>query len=58
MIINYNVFLLIIHRIFVQVPFISIIISHTYLQIQEVYDEAGVLGFWKGVLPTLVMVRW
>jgi len=28
------------------------------LQIQEVYDEAGVLGFWKGVLPTLVMVRW
>ncbi|KEH28278.1 peroxisomal membrane carrier protein [Medicago truncatula] len=24
--------------------------------IQEVYDEAGVLGFWKGVLPTLVMV--
>ncbi|CAI8586265.1 unnamed protein product [Vicia faba] len=24
--------------------------------IQEVYDESGVLGFWKGVLPTLVMV--
>lgn len=24
--------------------------------IQEVYDEAGVLGFWKGVLPTLIMV--
>ncbi|KAL0452760.1 UNVERIFIED_CONTAM: Peroxisomal nicotinamide adenine dinucleotide carrier [Sesamum latifolium] len=25
-------------------------------QIQEVYDEAGVLGFWKGVFPTLIMV--
>ncbi|XP_058207204.1 peroxisomal nicotinamide adenine dinucleotide carrier isoform X2 [Rhododendron vialii] len=24
--------------------------------IQEVYGEAGVLGFWKGVLPTLIMV--
>ncbi|KAL6531043.1 hypothetical protein OROHE_014112 [Orobanche hederae] len=24
--------------------------------IQEVYDEAGVLGFWKGVFPTLIMV--
>ncbi|GMI80836.1 peroxisomal NAD carrier, peroxisomal membrane protein 38, ABERRANT PEROXISOME MORPHOLOGY 3 [Hibiscus trionum] len=24
--------------------------------IQEVYDEAGVLGFWRGVLPTLIMV--
>ncbi|KAK7276366.1 hypothetical protein RIF29_17505 [Crotalaria pallida] len=24
--------------------------------VQEVYDEAGVLGFWKGVLPTLIMV--
>ncbi|XP_004490955.1 peroxisomal nicotinamide adenine dinucleotide carrier [Cicer arietinum] len=24
--------------------------------IQEVYNESGVLGFWKGVLPTLVMV--
>ncbi|KAK4403358.1 Peroxisomal nicotinamide adenine dinucleotide carrier [Sesamum angolense] len=23
--------------------------------IQEVYDEAGVLGFWKGVFPTLIM---
>ncbi|OWM69983.1 hypothetical protein CDL15_Pgr025832 [Punica granatum] len=24
--------------------------------IQEVYDEAGVRGFWKGVFPTLIMV--
>ncbi|MED6147373.1 hypothetical protein PIB30_043514 [Stylosanthes scabra] len=24
--------------------------------IQEVYGEAGVWGFWKGVLPTLIMV--
>ncbi|KAG9160209.1 hypothetical protein Leryth_021083 [Lithospermum erythrorhizon] len=24
--------------------------------IQEVYGEAGILGFWKGVFPTLVMV--
>ncbi|KAG9453897.1 hypothetical protein H6P81_006801 [Aristolochia fimbriata] len=24
--------------------------------VQEVYDEAGVLGFWRGVLPTLIMV--
>ncbi|XP_010262781.1 PREDICTED: peroxisomal nicotinamide adenine dinucleotide carrier-like isoform X1 [Nelumbo nucifera] len=24
--------------------------------VQEVYDEAGVWGFWKGVFPTLIMV--
>ncbi|KAL7147834.1 hypothetical protein ABFS83_06G135300 [Erythranthe nasuta] len=24
--------------------------------VQEVYDEAGFLGFWKGVFPTLIMV--
>eukprot|EP01018_Ginkgo_biloba_P034323 Gb_03470 [translate_table: standard] len=24
--------------------------------VQELYDEAGILGFWKGVLPTLIMV--
>ncbi|XP_057525226.1 peroxisomal nicotinamide adenine dinucleotide carrier isoform X2 [Amaranthus tricolor] len=24
--------------------------------IQEVYDEAGFWGFWKGVIPTLIMV--
>lgn len=24
--------------------------------IQEVFDEAGVLGFWKGLFPTLIMV--
>lgn len=28
----------------------------THNAIQEVYGEAGVLGFWKGVLPTLIMV--
>ncbi|GAU39529.1 hypothetical protein TSUD_222990 [Trifolium subterraneum] len=30
--------------------------KRTLAVIQEVYDEAGVLGFWKGVLPALVMV--
>ncbi|KAL8462928.1 hypothetical protein ACS0TY_033804 [Phlomoides rotata] len=24
--------------------------------VQEVYDEAGFLGFWRGVFPTLIMV--
>ncbi|KAL3820167.1 hypothetical protein ACJIZ3_006072 [Penstemon smallii] len=24
--------------------------------VQELYDEGGVLGFWKGVFPTLIMV--
>ncbi|XP_015877271.2 peroxisomal nicotinamide adenine dinucleotide carrier [Ziziphus jujuba] len=24
--------------------------------VQEVFDEAGIWGFWKGVLPTLIMV--
>lgn len=28
----------------------------TVRAIQEVYDEAGVLGFWKGLFPTLIMV--
>ncbi|GAV56792.1 Mito_carr domain-containing protein [Cephalotus follicularis] len=28
----------------------------TSYAIQEVYDEAGVWGFWKGVFPTLIMV--
>lgn len=28
----------------------------TYHAIQELYDEAGLWGFWKGVLPTLIMV--
>ncbi|RDX76640.1 Peroxisomal nicotinamide adenine dinucleotide carrier [Mucuna pruriens] len=28
-------------------------ISHV---IQEIYGEAGIWGFWKGVLPTLIMV--
>ncbi|EPS66116.1 hypothetical protein M569_08659, partial [Genlisea aurea] len=28
----------------------------TGLAIQEVYDEAGIPGFWKGVFPTLIMV--
>ncbi|XP_020252398.1 peroxisomal nicotinamide adenine dinucleotide carrier [Asparagus officinalis] len=24
--------------------------------VQELYDEAGIWGFWKGVIPTLIMV--
>ncbi|VVB02804.1 unnamed protein product [Arabis nemorensis] len=28
----------------------------TFNTIQDVYDEAGVTGFWKGVIPTLIMV--
>ncbi|XP_072996491.1 peroxisomal nicotinamide adenine dinucleotide carrier-like [Typha latifolia] len=24
--------------------------------VQELYDEAGLMGFWKGVIPTLIMV--
>lgn len=28
----------------------------TLAAIQDLYDEAGVKGFWKGVLPTLIMV--
>ncbi|XP_078427413.1 mitochondrial substrate carrier family protein [Wolffia australiana] len=24
--------------------------------VREIYDEAGIFGFWKGVLPTLIMV--
>ncbi|XP_061973656.1 peroxisomal nicotinamide adenine dinucleotide carrier isoform X2 [Populus nigra] len=28
----------------------------TRMQIQELYDEAGIQGFWKGVFPTLIMV--
>ena len=26
-----------------------------WLQIQDIYDEAGILGFWKGVFPALIM---
>ncbi|RWW90288.1 hypothetical protein BHE74_00000562 [Ensete ventricosum] len=26
------------------------------MQVQELYDEAGFWGFWKGVIPTLIMV--
>ncbi|RZR85318.1 hypothetical protein BHM03_00012278, partial [Ensete ventricosum] len=28
----------------------------TRMQVQELYDEAGFWGFWKGVIPTLIMV--
>ncbi|CAI0443525.1 unnamed protein product [Linum tenue] len=28
----------------------------TFNAIQEIIDEAGIPGFWKGVLPTLIMV--
>lgn len=27
-----------------------------YLQAHEVYTEAGIRGFWKGLVPTLIMV--
>lgn len=28
----------------------------TRLAVKDLYNEAGILGFWKGVLPTLIMV--
>lgn len=28
----------------------------TRLAVQDLYNEAGILGFWKGVFPTLIMV--
>ncbi|KAJ0259496.1 Peroxisomal nicotinamide adenine dinucleotide carrier [Hirschfeldia incana] len=28
----------------------------TFNTIRDVYDESGVIGFWKGVIPTLIMV--
>ncbi|CAF1808104.1 BnaC04g05390D [Brassica napus] len=28
----------------------------TFNTIREIFDEAGVTGFWKGVIPTLIMV--
>ncbi|BBG98039.1 Mitochondrial substrate carrier family protein [Prunus dulcis] len=34
----------------------SLASTQEHVQIQEVYDEAGVLGFWRGVFPTLIMV--
>uniref|UniRef100_A0A7N0ZU98 Peroxisomal nicotinamide adenine dinucleotide carrier n=1 Tax=Kalanchoe fedtschenkoi TaxID=63787 RepID=A0A7N0ZU98_KALFE len=40
-------------------PLLAVIESPRYgtaNAIHEVYDEAGVRGFWKGVLPTLIMV--
>ncbi|KAK9159009.1 hypothetical protein Scep_005583 [Stephania cephalantha] len=40
-------------------PEIAAIESPSYATshaVQEVYDEAGVFGFWKGVFPTLIMV--
>jgi hypothetical protein len=27
-------------------------------QIQEVYHESGIRGFWKGLIPTLIMVSY
>ena len=40
--------------------FFFLVCNLKLLQVQEVYDEAGVLGFWKGVFPTLIMVseKW
>jgi hypothetical protein len=34
----------------------SYALTYTLLQVKDLYKEAGVLGFWKGVLPTLIMV--
>lgn len=31
--------------------------AEKFIQILEVYNEAGVRGFWNGVIPTLIMVR-
>ncbi|XP_074556317.1 peroxisomal nicotinamide adenine dinucleotide carrier-like [Curcuma longa] len=28
----------------------------TFQAVREVYDEAGIKGFWKGLIPTLIMV--
>ncbi|KAI8549096.1 hypothetical protein RHMOL_Rhmol07G0324000 [Rhododendron molle] len=28
----------------------------TRMQAREVYNEAGIIGFWKGIIPTLIMV--
>ncbi|THU47040.1 hypothetical protein C4D60_Mb09t11300 [Musa balbisiana] len=28
----------------------------TFLAVREVYHEAGIKGFWKGLIPTLIMV--
>ena len=27
-------------------------------QIREVYHESGIRGFWKGLVPTLIMVSY
>lgn len=33
------------------------LMAEKFIQILEVYNEAGVRGFWNGVIPTLIMVR-
>jgi solute carrier family 25 (peroxisomal adenine nucleotide transporter), member 17 len=35
---------------------IRFLIASYHLQASEVYNEAGIRGFWKGIIPTLVMV--
>lgn len=45
-------------RFYLFIYFFTCFLWHTVecIQVQEVYDEAGVLGFWKGLFPTLIMV--
>lgn len=33
-------------------------LSITYWQAREVYAESGIRGFWKGIIPTLIMVNF
>lgn len=32
-------------------------VGELVLQVHDTYSEKGVMGFWKGVLPSLMMVR-
>jgi hypothetical protein len=40
----------------IQTLFGAWLIDSVWLQIQDLYKEAGFLGFWKGVVPALIMV--
>ncbi|KAM3017541.1 hypothetical protein FF2_001423 [Malus domestica] len=51
-------FCFLIHTSLALVPatIFPIITIYGRIQIQEIYDEGGVFGFWRGVFPTLIMV--